>query len=135
MTRFKHLKSGDEVLVVPQTDAYRRSPKPEPYTLPIVKVGRKYGCIQLHGMDCPFDLSTGESVHKQDDNSRLNGRGFDVWESWELYRRAMEESANFERLKGRLMDPFSYHSKLKTIPPHVVREIHAVLDKWEAESA
>jgi hypothetical protein len=72
------LKSGDLVLLVEQSHHGRKGRKYWVEVLSILNIGRKYGYILRHDIEEPFDLNTGESVHK-DGNARANGFGFDIY--------------------------------------------------------
>ena len=128
MSKFKHLKAGDAVYVAPQKS---RNRNPSPYASTVLRVGRKYGYVMHGHYECAFDLNTGYSVHKEG-NERYNGFGFDVWESREVYEQFVRDEQEHQRLAKRLLDERSYRTQLQELPPTVVQELHAVLDKWEA---
>lgn len=123
---FKHLKPGDQVYIVPQR---RRSG--EPHFVEVIKVGRKYGCINEGFYDEPFDLLTGRSVHSKDSNTRANGYGFDVWLSKEAYETHIATIEASTRLVTRLeaLRHSKYSDILDKAHPELVADLHAVLDR------
>lgn len=119
--KFKNLKLGDEVYVVPQQRS--RLSKPSGYYTPITKVGTKYIYIKP-GRFHPED---GKSAHKEW-NERANGFGFDVYLSKHDYETEMHQIAEYERLKERLMGRWS----MVELKPVTVAAIHEALDKYES---
>jgi hypothetical protein len=126
---FKHLKAGNQVYVVPQR---RQSSKPS--FVEVIKVGRKYGYINQYGRQEPFDLLTGQSVHNDDSNARMNGWGFDVWPSEEAYRAHIATIEANIRLAKRLKALYhsQYGSMLDKASPELVADLHTVLDRHGA---
>lgn len=123
---FKNLKPGDRVYIVPRA---RRSGKP--HLVEVIKVGRKYGCINEGFYDEPFDLLTGQSVHSKDSKARANGYGFDVWLSEEAYETHIATIEASTRLVIRLkaLRRGEYSNMLDKAPPELVADLHAVLDR------
>ena len=125
---FKHIKPGDQVYVVWQS---KKQAQGEGYYMSVAKVGRKYGYIERHGRQEPFDLLTGESVHNYCSNSRANGWGFDVWHSKEAHDAHIATIEASTRLATRLsgLRRNQYSSTLENASAELVADLHAVLDR------
>ena len=92
--RFENLSVGDLVVIAPQRmgRGYRSSSSFDAYLTPVLKIGRKYGHVNHRGVMSPFCLYSGES-HHFDRIARMNGWGFDVFESREEYDRHVKRIA------------------------------------------
>lgn len=122
----RDLKVGDEVFVVHQLRSGMLERKTA--THKIIRVDRKYAELDsnLHGEK--FCRDSGRSVHKPDHNQRINGFGFDVYRNEAEYRAEVHAANEYQRLQSRICSRFH---RLKNLPPDVVGDIHAVLDKHE----
>ena len=125
---FKKLKVGDKVFVVHLRCRYDRQNKIPAKTewLEIKKMGRKYGYIEQYCQLQKFHLSDGKS-HDSSGCSRVNGYGFDVYESEEAYHKERFELNELARLKKRLVR--NSFGDLTDLPAQAVTAIHDVLDK------
>lgn len=99
----KHLKPGDQVFVVHQRSRYQKETHTE--TLPVVRMGRKYGYVEKYGRESPFCLQTGYSVHNES-NVRVNGYGFDVYLSEADWQEEKRRDREKQRLKDRLVNNY-----------------------------
>ena len=121
--KFRDLKVGDLVFVVHQHRRFQdRKQKTE--TLPIIKMGRKYGYIEKYGREAPFCLETGHSSH-QESNVRSNGYGFDVYLTEAEYHQEQHDLKERSRLQPRLVNSWG---RLHDFRPEVIAKIHAILD-------
>ena len=122
----KHLKAGDQVYLIEQAKQSNTA-----RYVKVVKVGRKYGYILRHGLEEPFDLLTGQSVHNNDQNARWNGHGFDVWPCKESHDEHIAKLEERMRLSTRIasLSRNQYRPKLDHASPELVADLHAVLDR------
>lgn len=125
--QLQEVKAGERVFVVEQRDReqLRRNDDPVTYSVEISRIGRSYGYfIGRYGFELKFDRITGVSWHGRDDNSRLNGLGFDVYVTEQDYLQEQREFSERERLHARLG---CSGSRVK-LSPEQVSAIHEVLD-------
>jgi len=122
----KHLKAGDQVYLIEQAKQSNTA-----RYVKVVKVGRKYGYILRSGREAPFDLLTGQSVHNNDQNTRRNGYGFDVWPCKESYDEHIAKLEERQRLSIRIasLSHNQYRPKLDHASPELVADLHSVLDR------
>jgi hypothetical protein len=116
------LKTGEKVFVVPQVTRYRTG---EPFYTEVTRVGKKYGYILRYGCERPFDLLTGASHHKEN-NDRINGFGFDVYKSEDEYNKEQKVASDYADLKSRLRGNYDFPK----LPPEVVDKITAILNEY-----
>jgi hypothetical protein len=123
--KFKYLKAGKYVFVVHQRRRGQEANKTE--LREVVKVGRKYGYIEMHGLAVPFSRETGESVHHPDSNARGNSRGFDVYMFEQEWLQQENDRKEHRRLAERIVSPYSGRHIVE-LQPTVVAAIHKILD-------
>lgn len=103
----------------------------------VMSVGRKYATVDVPGYDrrpaeCRFSVEDWKSLDG-DHNPRVNGYGFDVYESKEEYERERLYFRERSRLSERIGSDLYYSSGLLNRLPHeAVMKIHAILDEVEA---
>lgn len=132
MSKQRKYNVGDLVYVVPQRNR-RHHGDHAGNLMPISKVGRKWCYIERwYGLPGAFDPTTGASVHK-DSNARVNGYGFDVYESEAAYMQAEQDRQDNARLAERLRRVATYTQV--SLPPHAVKAILAIFDQCESEES
>lgn len=124
--KYKQLKPGDQVFVVWQKQRFQRQQVMG--TVPVAKVGKKFGYITKFADSAPFCLETGRSHHKCT-NARANGYAFDVYSNKEEYLALVNKEAEADRLRTRLLQPYSY--RFVPMSHECVMQLHAVLDQHE----
>ena len=125
LLKFSDLKVGDKVFVVRQRRRFCDRPK-ETFEAEVEKIGRKYGYIKAGFFRGVFYLKNGASYHAADNNARVNGFGFDVFASEEVYLQEQRRIQEFARLRERLVDRYG---RLHRFSPHVVELMHQLLDE------
>ena len=123
----KGIAVGDSVFVVDQNNRYQKDQPRNTHHEIVTKVGRKYGYFMSGHFEQKFHLDSGMSFEHPDSNSRINGRGFDVFVSEQEYLKLEYQSSEFFRLEDRLIT--SRMSGLKDLSPTAVEEIHKILDQ------
>lgn len=125
MPDLRHLKAGDGVYVVPQSDPSVG------YCRTISRVGRRYGYVEINRFQTEerFELATGESHHDPNHNARANRHGFDVYHSREEYLEHVAQKESVSRLCWRLAPRHSYAVEAAGMSAELVTELHAVLDR------
>jgi len=111
---FANLKVGDTVFVV----FHNRRACDATESLPVARVGRKYGYIMYHRREVGFDLKTGICVDKDRVSFTVHP---DEAEYRERERRVNEANRLWTRMRGSW--------GFKTLPFTCVDKIHAVLDE------
>ena len=128
---FKDLKPGDEVYVVRQTSRWS-SPR-EPEYLPVTKIGRQYGYVQMSAYASEkFCLASGVSVHIPNHNQRTNGYGFDVFLSKEHYEEWKYAQDTINKCNAKCYKFFGGYGR-PALPLAAAEEILAIFDKYELE--
>lgn len=114
-------KKGDTVFVVEQRNwRQMRSELPaKAYYAEIEKVGRKYAYIERGR----FSMESGESNHPSY-TTRLNGGGFDVYDTEQTYLQKSNIEGEYRRLKKR----FQCVYRFPVLEPETVAAIHRALD-------
>lgn len=115
--KFRDLKVGDTVFVVYQKRRGDKECKTE--TLPVVKVGRKYGYIDRYCRQESFCLNSGKSVYSY--------FRFDVYHSEAEFRQHEHTRTEFRRLAERIVLPYSSRH-IVDLPHDAVVAIHKILD-------
>ena len=123
----KKYKVGDVVFVVPLLThfAMRRGDKRQGYFATITAVGRRWA--HIGNERTPFDVATGRS-HDASGCDRVNGFGYDVFDSREQWERFELERKAKDSLRDRLHS-YNIASVIQSLTYDQVNRITAILDE------